>query len=144
MKKKNELGVLIRRQRDVFRLTQRELAVKLGVKASHIAYIEGGLRRPSLSLVNRLAETLGLDKEKLLLMTYPEARHLIALRPKTPPGKPEAAWRKFAGDHAMLTRHSITPAELKVLREVALLGNVATPRNLLFVLNAIRQAVAED
>ena len=44
----------------------------------------------------------------------------------------------------MLTEHSITPAELKVLREVSLLGNVAAPRNLLFVLNAIRQAVAED
>ena len=45
MKKKNELGLLIKRQRDVFRLTQRELAGKLGVKASHVAYIEGGLRR---------------------------------------------------------------------------------------------------
>ena len=144
MKKKNELGLLIKRQRDVFRLTQRELAGKLGVKASHIAYIEGGLRRPSLSLVRRLAETLGLDKRKLLLMTYPEARYLIAIRPKPAPGNPEATWRQFAGDRSMLTKHSITPAELKVLREVALLGNVAAPRNLLFVLNAIRQAVAED
>ena len=58
MKKKTELGALIRRQREAFRLTQRELALKLGVKASHVAYIEGGLRRPSLSLVRRLAETL--------------------------------------------------------------------------------------
>ncbi len=144
MKKKNELGMLIKRQRDVFRLTQRELAGKLGVKASHVAYIEGGLRRPSLSLVRRLAETLGLDKQKLLLMTYPEARHLITMRPKAAPGKPEDTWRQFAADHSMVTKHSITPAELKVLRQVALLGNVAAPRNLLFVLNAIRQAVAED
>ena len=55
MKKKNELGPLIRTQRETFRFTQRELARKLGVKASHVAYIEGGLRRPSLSLVGRLA-----------------------------------------------------------------------------------------
>ena len=93
MKKKNELGVLIRREREGFRLTQRELARKLGVKASHVAYIEGGLRRPSLSLVRRLADTLGLNKQKLLLLTYPEARFLIAQPPKPSPGDPEAAWR---------------------------------------------------
>jgi transcriptional regulator with XRE-family HTH domain len=144
MKKKNELGLLIRNQREMFRLTQRELALKLGVKASHVAYIEGGLRRPSLALVRRLAEILGLNKQRLLLMTYPEARYLIAKPPASAAEEPDLAWRQFAADRAMLTRHSITPAELKVLREVSLLGKVATPRNLLFVLNAIRQAVASD
>ncbi len=144
MKKKNELGTLIRRERDAFRLTQRELAKKLGVKASHVAYIEGGLRRPSLALVRRLAETLGLDKQKLLLMTYPEARYLISLPAPSSAANRDEAWRHFASDRAMLTQHSITPAELKVLRQVSLLGRVTVPRNLLFVLNAIRQAVAED
>jgi transcriptional regulator with XRE-family HTH domain len=117
LKKKNELGPLIRAQREAFRLTQRELARKLGVKASHVAYIEGGLRRPSLSLVRRLAETLGLNKQKLLLMTYPEARFLITPA-KEAPAKPEAVWEEFAGDRAMLSEHSITPAELKVLRQI--------------------------
>jgi transcriptional regulator with XRE-family HTH domain len=144
MKKKNQLGPLIKHQRETFRLTQRELAGKLGVKASHIAYIESGLRRPSLSLVRRLAETLGLNKQKLLLMTYPEARFLIAQAVTPPPGNPDAAWKQFAGDQAMLAQHSVTAAELKILRQVSLLGRVATPRNLLFVLNAIRQAVSED
>jgi transcriptional regulator with XRE-family HTH domain len=144
MKKKNELGQLVRHQREEFRLTQRELARKLGVKASHVAYIEGGLRRPSLSLVRRLAETLGLNKQKVLLMTYPEARFLITQPVHPAPVDPEAAWRQFTSDRGLLTQHSITPAELKILREVSLLGRVAAPRNLLFVLNAIRQAVAED
>jgi hypothetical protein len=53
-------------------------------------------------------------------------------------------WRQFASNRAMLADHSITPAELKILRQVSLLGRVAAPRNLLFVLNAIRQAVSED
>jgi transcriptional regulator with XRE-family HTH domain len=144
MKKKNEPGLLIRRQREALRLTQRELASKLGVKASHVAYIEGGMRRPSLAVVQRLAETLGLNKQKLLLMTYPEARHLIAPPPAGVPVAPDAAWRQFARDRAMLARHAITGAELKILRQVSLLGNVDAPRNLLFVLNAIRQARAED
>jgi transcriptional regulator with XRE-family HTH domain len=144
MKKKNELGSLVRSQREAFRLTQRELARKLGVKASHVAYIEGGLRRPSLSLVRRLAETLGLNKQKLLLITYPEARFLISQQPKTSPANPEAAWNEFSNNHAMLAEHSVTPAEMKVLRQVSLLGRVAAPRNFFFVLNAIRQAVDEE
>jgi len=144
MKKKNELGPLIRRQREAFRLTQRELASKLGVKASHVAYIEGGMRRPSLSLVKRLADTLGLNKQKLLLMTYPEARYLIATPPKISPAHADTSWRQFANDQVMLTQHSITPAELRILRQVSLLGRVAAPRNLLFVLNAIRQAISDD
>ncbi len=144
MKKKNEPGLLIRRQRESFRLTQRELARKLGVKASHVAYIEGGMRRPSLALVRRLADTLGLDKQKLMLMTYPEARYLIATPPKPSPRDSDLAWRQFSSNRAVLAKHSITPAELKILREVSLLGRVAAPRNLLFVLNAIRQAVSED
>jgi transcriptional regulator with XRE-family HTH domain len=144
MKKTNRLGLLIRRQRESFRLTQRELASKLGVKASHVAYIEGGQRRPSLTLVRRLADTLGLNKQKLLLLTYPEARHLITQPLGPSPGNPDATWRQFAGDRAMLAEHSITSAELKILREVSLLGRVEAPRNLLFVLNAIRQAVSED
>jgi len=144
MKKKNELGPLIRLQREAFRLTQRELARKLGVKASHVAYIEGGLRRPSLVLVKRLAETLGIDKQKLLLLTYPEARYLITQPPPAPPHDPDAAWREFSANRAMLSQYSITPDELKILRQVSLLGRVPQPRNLLFVLNAIRQAVAED
>ncbi len=116
----------------------------MGVKASHIAYLEGGLRRPSLSLLRRLAEVLGLNKQKLLLLTYPEARYLIALPPKSSTVDADAAWRQFAGDRAMLKEHSISAAELKILREVSLLGRIATPRNLLFVLNAIRQAIADD
>ena len=144
MKKNNDLGPIIKRQREGFRLTQRELARKLGVKASHVAYIEGGLRRPSLSLVRRLAETLGLNKQKLLLITYPEVRFLITLPPKPSAESRDAAFRQFAGDRAMLSEHSITPEELKILREVSLLGKVEAPRNLLFVLNAIRQAVADD
>jgi len=144
MKKKNELGVLIRRQREEFRLTQRELARKLGVKASHVAYIEGGMRRPSLSLVRRLADTLGLNKQKLLLLTYPETRYLIAQPPKTSAATSDEAWRQFASNRATLMQHSITPAELSILRQISMLGRVAAPRNLLFVLNAIRQAVAED
>jgi hypothetical protein len=40
----------------------------------------------------------------------------------------------------LLKRHSISRAELKVLKQVTLLGNISNPRNFLFILNSIRLA----
>lgn len=56
--KKETLGQVLKQRRGAYALTQRELARKLGVKASHVAYLENGRRRPSLSLLSRLADTL--------------------------------------------------------------------------------------
>lgn len=36
-------------------MTQRELAAQLGIKASHIAYLETGERRPSMALLQKLS-----------------------------------------------------------------------------------------
>jgi transcriptional regulator with XRE-family HTH domain len=62
--KKETLGQVLKQRREAYALTQRELAHKLGVKASHVAYLENGRRRPSLSLLARLADTLELDKQR--------------------------------------------------------------------------------
>jgi transcriptional regulator with XRE-family HTH domain len=43
-------------------LTQRELAVKLGVKASHVAYLENGRRHPSPALLTRYMKVEVLAK----------------------------------------------------------------------------------
>src|ERR1035441_5643219 len=58
---KRTLGSVVKEARDGARMTQRDLAAAIGVKSSHIAYIENGYRKPSISLINRLSETLGLD-----------------------------------------------------------------------------------
>ncbi|HUA31971.1 MAG TPA: helix-turn-helix transcriptional regulator [Candidatus Binataceae bacterium] len=145
MTKKESLGSVIKQRREAFALTQRELAQKLGVKASHIAYLENGRRRPSLSLLARIADTLDLDKQRLFLLTHPEAEALLggrreAERPKA--GK--EAWRTFAADRAMISRHKISDQELKVLQKINLLGRVSTPKQFLFILNSIRQACDEE
>src|SRR5580700_9176566 len=44
-------GQPVRQARQDLRLTQRELAEKLGVKPAHIAYLELDRRRPSLPLL---------------------------------------------------------------------------------------------
>lgn len=62
----------LRRKRYEFGYSQRDLAAKLGIKASHVAYLENGRRRPSLALLVRLAKTLNVRPGKLALQAIPE------------------------------------------------------------------------
>ena len=144
MKTKKTLGQVIRHQREGLGLTQRDLAKKLGVKASHVAYLEGGMRRPSFSLVGRIATTLGLDKQEVLLLAHPEARHLLAKDPDAKPEDRPDAWERFSSNRAVIAQYNITPAELKILKQVSTLGTVGAPKQFLFVLNAIRHALEDE
>jgi transcriptional regulator with XRE-family HTH domain len=142
---KKTLGQVLRKQREALALTQRQVAKQLGVRASHVAYLERGLRKPSLSLLRRIADRLGLDGQKLFFLSHPEARLLLerCLAPQRP--KPfDDAWRRFIGSRALLDRHNVTRAELKILRQVSLLRRVSSPRQFLFVLNSIRQASEDE
>ena len=143
--KKKTLGSVLKNQREVLGLTQRELARKLDVKPSHVAYLEKDRRRPSLGLVSRIADVLGLEKEPLFLLAHPEASSLLTGRrdPAERPD-PDKVWRDFTGNKALLARHSVKARELKVLSQVNLLGKITAPRHFLFILNAIRQAVEAE
>jgi transcriptional regulator with XRE-family HTH domain len=143
--KKETLGQVLKQRRAAYDYTQRELARKLGVKASHVAYLENGRRRPSLSLLSRLAETLELDKQRLFLLAHPEAQWVVTQkREPSAARKQEDNWGKFVRDRGTLARHKVTARELKVLRSVSMLGRVSSPNQFLFILNAIRQAAEED
>jgi transcriptional regulator with XRE-family HTH domain len=138
---KRTLGSVVKEARDEARMTQRDLAAAIGVKASHIAYIENGHRRPSISLLTRLRETLGLDGKELLLLAHPETRQLIdTARPSTKKG--DGAWPRFLSSKSLLKRHAIAKGELKILKQVATFEQVARPGDFIFILNAIRQAAA--
>jgi transcriptional regulator with XRE-family HTH domain len=127
------------------RLTQRELALKLGVKPSHVAYLETNRRRPSLGLLSRIADVLGLPKESLFVLAHPEASSLLGTpRNVAPRQEQDQAWQQFAGNKALLARHQVKSRELKVLSQVNLLGKITAPRQFVFILNAIRQAVEEE
>ena len=142
---KKTLGKVLKERRALLRLTQRELALKLGVKPSHVAYIEVNRRRPSLGLLSRIADVLGLQKEPLFVLAHPEARSLLGTpREAAPRQEQDQAWQEFAGNKALLVRHQVKPRELKVLSQVNLLGKVTAPGQFVFILNAIRQAVEEE
>lgn len=139
MKSKRTLGAVLKEQREALALTQRALAQKVGVRASHIAYLENGRRNPSLSLLGRIAKTLGLNKQGLFLLAFPEAKTLVNPAAPAAPEKPEQAWRRFLSDRALLMRYRVTRREIRVLKHLSLLGSVLSPREFLAVLTLIRR-----
>jgi len=138
------LGSVVRENREQLRMSQRELADQVGVKASHIAYIEGNQRRPSLRLLLRIADLLGLDRWELFMLSHPDAADLVRDVRMPAKSKPGDAWRKFAADRGLHKRHNIAPRELKLLRQVSQVQDVSCAKHFLFILNSIRQAGARD
>ncbi len=109
--KKKTLGSVLKDRREFLRLTQRELAAKLGVKASHVAYLENGRRRPSLSLLHRLSTVMGLDSETIFLLAHPEAKELLS-RLATAASRPSV--RKTHGATSSKIARSIARHEIKL------------------------------
>ena len=137
MKNTNQLGELLKGRREGAGLTQRELARKLGVRGSHVAFIESGRRKPSLKLVARLADILGLDRRALLILAHPEVKELLAESVPEHP-KPSPSWRRFIKNHGILTHYNVTDRELRVLESVSLLGTALSAKELLVILTLIR------
>jgi transcriptional regulator with XRE-family HTH domain len=139
---RKSLGAVVRQARQDHAMTQRELAKLVGVKGSHIAYIEGNRRKPSLALLRRIADVLGLNRRELLFLAHPEARYLVGDSDGVRNKRPADSWRAFAANRALHKRHKITPGELKLLKHVSLLECVNYPSHFIFILNSIRQAGA--
>jgi transcriptional regulator with XRE-family HTH domain len=68
---KPKIGLLVREARERKGLTQRDVASRVNIKASHVAYIENDKRRPSMELLLRLSRTLSIDRKRALFAAYP-------------------------------------------------------------------------
>lgn len=134
----NQLGVLLKARREGIGLTQRELAQKLGVEASHVAFLESGRRKPSLKLVAKLADTLGLDRQELLILAHPEAKALIAEAASAKSKNSAPSWRRFITNQELLARYCVTNRELQVLEHLSMLGTVHSAKEFLAILTLIR------
>ena len=136
MRDTNKLGELLKTHREALGLTQRELGQKIGVEASHIAFIESGRRKPSLKLVAGIADTLGVNRQELLVLAHPEAKALLA--EFEPSRKTAPSWQRFIKDHALLARYHVTKRELQALEHLSLLGAVLSAKEFLAILTLIR------
>ena len=72
------VGSTVKRARAQAGMSQRELGEVVGVKASHIAYIENDQRKPSMALMLKLAETLKVSARELLFLAHPEAKRIMS------------------------------------------------------------------
>ncbi len=98
-------------------------------------------RRPSLALLNRIVEVLGLPGERALGLAYPEAKPILKSYHES---QRASVWRKFIAAKGLLARYEVNPRELEVLANIQLLGKVTAPRDFLFILNSIRQAIEAE
>ena len=59
------LGKKVQRRRKVIRLTQEELAEKVGISLVYMGYIEQGRYAPSLEVVGKIARALKIKVSEL-------------------------------------------------------------------------------
>jgi transcriptional regulator with XRE-family HTH domain len=131
---------VIRTRRIELRLTLKEVASRIGTSKPYIAHLESGSRHPSDKVVAKLADALALDNRELFLLANPHARALVSAGLR---GAEGSVWEDFQKNAALQRLYNITNEEMEVLSGVALLGEVRSSRDLLYVLNAIRNAVGK-
>lgn len=131
-------GSVIRARRRELNLTQEELARRIKASVPYIGHLETGKRHPSERVVTRLAEVLALDARELFFLANPGIKRLVVQEPQP---TATSVWEAFRNNESFHRLHKITEQELHALSQVALLGEIRSPRDFLFILNTIRQAL---
>src|SRR5579862_5353056 len=136
--KERNFGQVIRDRRRQLDLTQEEVARRIKTSTPYVGHLESGKRHPSDKIVSRLCEVLGLDRRELFFLANPRAQALLSPEAETPA---ESAWEDFRKDEQIRRIHNITGDEMEMLSRVALLGDVRSPRDFIYILNTVRHAV---
>jgi len=133
---KETFGLAIRNRRRQLDITQEEVARRASTSIPYIGLLEAGKRHPSEKLVIKLANVLGLDVSELFFLANPATRVLV----QEPVSADRSVWEAFAGDENLRKSLDITGQEMEILSRLALMGEVRSPRDFVFVLMAIRYA----
>jgi hypothetical protein len=81
---------------------------------------------------------LGLDTRELFFLANPGTKRLISRNQES---NGASAWNVFCRDETFRKLHNITDQEMQALSGITLLGEIRTPRDFLFILDTIRQAL---
>ncbi len=118
-------------------LTQDEVAARIKISTPYIGHLESGKRHPSDKIVTKLGEVLGLDNREIFFLANPHAQALIS----EPVSVEGSSWEQFQKNEKLQRIHNVTPAEMQILSHVAMMGDVQSPRDLIYILTTIRHAV---
>ena len=136
--KERSFGNVLRERRQQLDLTQEEVAHRIKTSTPYIGHLESGKRHPSDKIVTRLAEVLGLGRRELFFLANPRAQAILSPEPET---DSKSAWEDFRKDDQLRRIHNISGDEMEMLSRVALLGDVKSPRDFIYILNTVRHAV---
>src|SRR5579859_6669802 len=90
--RKRTLGQVIRERRRQLNLTQQGVARRIKTSTPYIGHLEADKRRPSILVISRLAEVLGLDRRDLFVLANPAVAGLLAANENE--GR-KSAWDEF-------------------------------------------------
>jgi len=132
-------GQVIRDRRRQLDLTQEEVARRINTSTPYIGHLESGKRHPSEKVVTKLADMLGLDRRETFFLANPGAKALLSQQ--APTSAIASAWDEFRKDERLRRIHNISNEEMEMLSHVALMGDVRSSRDFVYILNTIRQAL---
>jgi transcriptional regulator with XRE-family HTH domain len=140
MKHRNGLtfGRVIRERRRQLDLTQQEIAQKIALSTPYVGHLESGKRHPSQKVLISLAKVLGLDGRELFLMANPSAVEMLQSKE---PDNNKLVWEEFRKDKQMQRTHHITSDEMNLLSAVALMGEVSSSQEYIYVLDVVRHVL---
>lgn len=136
--KERSFGQVLRERRRQLDMTQEEVAHRIKTSTPYIGHLESGKRHPSDKILTRLAGVLGLDRRELFFLANPRAQEILTPEPQT---DAKSAWEDFRTDDQLMRIHGISNDEMEMLSRVALLGEVRSPRDFIYILNTVRHAV---
>jgi transcriptional regulator with XRE-family HTH domain len=133
------LGTSIRTRRRQLDLTQKEVARRARISDGYVSMIESGTRRPPATIIARLAHVLGLDGRELSTLVRPRAHAMFT---SASGGHLRSAWEQFKNDSRIPRRYNISHEEMGMLSSVASLGEVHSTREFIYILSEVRQAIS--
>ena len=140
---KNTFGEVIRKRRRELDLTQGELAQMIETSTPYVGLLESDQRHPSDVIVTRLADALGLDRSELFFLANPNAKALLHPAEATAEASAaNSAWEEFRKDQRLHRLHNVSSEEMSMLSRVALMGDIRSTRDFVYILNTVRQALA--
>jgi transcriptional regulator with XRE-family HTH domain len=137
-RKERTFGQVIRERRRQLDLTQQEVARRIKTSTPYVGHLEAGKRHPSDRILVRLAEVLGLDQRELFFLANP--RTVNMLMPQAEHER-RSAWEEFRKDDRLKRIHGITGDEMEMLSKVALMGQISSARDFIYILNTVRHAL---
>ncbi len=132
-------GQVIRDRRRQLDLTQEEVARRISTSTPYIGHLESAKRHPSEKVVTKLADVLGLDRRETFFLANPGAKELLSQPSQSHSNA--SAWDEFRKDERLRRIHNISGEEMDMLSHVALMGDVRSSRDFVYILNTIRQAL---